>query len=69
VQNITDQIFAAIKDMVAIMGGARTVKVSDIMERCTAKGFKPDAVEACIEDYEELNVWQVSQKRDRITFL
>ena len=68
-QNITDQIFAAIKDMAAMMGGARTVKVSDVMERCTAKGFKPDAVDACIEEYEELNVWQVNQKRDKITFL
>jgi DNA replication licensing factor MCM7 len=55
--------------MVAMMGGVRTVKVSDVLERCTAKGFKPDAVHACIEDYEELNVWQVTQKRDKITFL
>jgi DNA replication licensing factor MCM7 len=69
VQNITDQIFAAIKDMAAISGGIRTVKMTDIMERCTAKGFKPDAIDACVEEYEELNVWQVNQKRDKITFL
>jgi len=55
--------------MVSMLGGARTVKMSDVMERCTAKGFKPDSIDSCIDEYEELNVWQVSQKRDRITFL
>ena len=38
-QNVTDQIFAAIKEMVP-EGGARTLKVADVTERCTAKGFK-----------------------------
>ena len=66
---MTDLIFAAIKDMVSMTGGGRTVKVGDVLERCTAKGFKPDAVHACIDEYEELNVWQVNIKRDRITFL
>jgi len=69
VQNITDQIYSAIKDMVSMLGGSRTVKVSDVMERCTTKGFKPDAINACIDEYEELNVWQVNQKRDKITFI
>ena len=55
--------------MVTMLGGSRTVKVVDVMERCTAKGFKPDAIDACIDEYEELNVWQVSQKRDKIKFL
>jgi len=69
VQNITDQIYTAIKDMVSMHGGSRTVKMTDVMERCTAKGYKPDAIDACIDEYEELNVWQVSQKRDKITFI
>lgn len=69
VQNVTDQIYSAIKDMVSMLGGSRTVKVSDVMERCTTKGFKPDAIDACIDEYEELNVWQVNQKRDKITFI
>ena len=69
VQNVTDQIYSAIKDMVSMLGGSRTVKISDVMERCTTKGFKPDAIDACIDEYEELNVWQVNQKRDKITFL
>jgi len=69
VQNVTDQIYSAIKDMVSMLGGSRTVKISDVMERCTTKGFRPDAIDACIDEYEELNVWQVNQKRDKITFL
>lgn len=66
---MTDQIYSAVKDMVSMHGGSRTVKVSDIMERCMAKGFKPDAIDACIDEYEELNVWQVTQKRDKLTFI
>lgn len=40
-----------------------------IMDRCTAKGYKPDQVEKCIEEYEKLNVWQVNQTRTNITFI
>jgi DNA replication licensing factor MCM7 len=66
--NVMDQIYTLIKDL-APDSGVRMVKMSDVRELCTAKGFNPDAVAACIEEYEELNVWQVNQKRDKITFL
>ena len=66
--NVTDQIYAVIKEM-APASGVRTIKIADVRELCTAKGFKPGSIETCIEEYEELNVWQVNQKRDRITFL
>ena len=52
-----------------LAGDKKTVKVSDIMERCTNKGFKPDQINDYIEEYEELNVWQVNQARTQITFL
>lgn len=68
VQSVTDQLFQAIKDMASDMG-SRTIKMTDIMERCSAKGFKPDHIDACIEEYEELNVWQVNQRREKLTFL
>lgn len=45
------------------------VKVSDVMERCTTKGYKPDQVDECLEDYEKLNVWQVNQTRTEIMFI
>jgi len=67
-QNLTDQIFAAIKDMVTELG-TRTLKHSDIMERCTSKGFKPDRIDACIEEYEELNVWQMNAAHTKLTFV
>lgn len=65
-QNPVDRIYALIKDLA---GDDSTVKVSEILERCTNKGFKPDQVNECIEAYEELNVWQVNQARTKITFM
>jgi DNA replication licensing factor MCM7 len=64
--SITDKIFAFIRD---IAEGAKTMKIPDIRERCTNKGFKPDQIDKCIEDYEELNVWQVNQAKTKITFV
>lgn len=66
--NMTDRIYEAIKDMVPD-NGSRTIKVADVIERCTAKGFKLNAINECVEEYEELNVWQVNQKRDKLIFL
>lgn len=67
-QTITDQIFAAIRDLMAEMGG-RSVKMSDAIERCTSKGFKPNQIDQAIDEYEELNVWQVNQAKTTITFV
>ncbi|KAK2171404.1 hypothetical protein NP493_1071g00031 [Ridgeia piscesae] len=68
VQNITDQVFAVIRDMVA-ESGVRSVKMSDVRERCISKGFKPDNVDECVEEYEDLNVWQVNAAKTRLTFI
>lgn len=62
----TDRIFAIVRDLA---GSNKTVKVADVIERCVDKGFKPDQVDACIEEYENLNVWQVNQVRTKITFM
>lgn len=67
-QNVTDKIFAVIREM-APSKGIKSVKITDVMEQCTSKGFKPDQVDACIEEYEELNVWQVNQAHTKITFI
>ncbi|XP_058828306.1 DNA replication licensing factor Mcm7 [Topomyia yanbarensis] len=66
VQNTSDKIFALIRELA---GASKTVKISDVAERCTTKGYKPDQVDACIEEYEELNVWQVNQTRTKLTFI
>ncbi|CAH1643254.1 unnamed protein product [Spodoptera littoralis] len=62
----TDRIFAIVRDLA---GSNQTVKIADVIERCVDKGFKPDQVDACIEEYENLNVWQVNQVRTKITFM
>jgi DNA replication licensing factor MCM7 len=68
VQNISDQIFNVIKDMISD-GGARTIKMADAVDRCVTKGYKPDQIDECIEEYEELNVWQIDTKRTKIMFV
>ncbi|XP_033226827.1 DNA replication licensing factor Mcm7 [Belonocnema kinseyi] len=62
----SNRIYTLIRELA---GDKKSVKVSDILERCTSKGFKPDQINDFIEEYEELNVWQVNQARTQITFL
>ena len=62
----SNKIYSLIKELA---GDKKTAKVSDILERCTSKGFKPDQINDFIEEYEALNVWQVNQARTQITFL
>lgn len=66
VPNTSDRIFAIVRELA---GSGKGVKIADIMDRCTTKGFKPDQVDKCIDDYEELNVWQVNMGRTKITFI
>jgi len=66
VQTVTDQIYSIIRE---ISGDNKTIKITEITERCIAKGYAPDAVDECLEEYEELNVWQVNQARTKITFV
>ena len=49
--------------------GVKSVKLSDVQEIVTSKGFRPDLLQQCIEEYEELNVWQVNTARTRLTFI
>jgi len=63
---VVDKIFTLIKE---VAGEKRVVKLQEIIERCTSKGYKPDQVDEAIEEYEELNVWQVNQARTKLTFV
>lgn len=65
-QNTSSRIYQHIRGSA---GGNRIIKISEVMEICTTKGFKPDEVDKCIEEYETLNVWQVNQTRTEITFV
>lgn len=66
VLNTSDKIYALIRDLA---GDQKSIKFSDVVERATQKGYKPDQIEQCVEEYESLNVWQVNQTRTKITFI
>lgn len=53
VQSINDKIFALIRELA---GDNKVVRVASIKDKCGSKGYTPDQVDACIEEYEELNV-------------
>jgi len=52
----------------SIADGQQTLKIQDIKDRATTKGYKPDAIDKCLEEYEELDVWQLNQARTKLTF-
>jgi DNA replication licensing factor MCM7 len=52
-----------------LAGNAKFVKMADVIETCTNKGFKPSQVDETVDEYEELNVWQINQARTKITFV
>ncbi|XP_067834537.1 DNA replication licensing factor mcm7-A-like [Heptranchias perlo] len=67
-QRPADVIFATIREMIADTT-VRGVKYSEAEQRCVSKGFTPAQFEAALEEYEELNIWQVNQARSKITFV
>lgn len=64
--NVNDKIFAIVRELA---GDKKIVKVADVVEKCSGKGYTPGQVDTCIEEYEELNVWQINQTRTKITFI
>merc|ERR1719374_383776 len=56
-QTVTDKIYAVIREMA---GNQKSLKISDIKERCMSKGYKPDQIDQAIEEYEELNVFSIN---------
>lgn len=65
---VLDSVYAAIRDM-REQENQRTLKIKDIKDRCMAKGFKPDDIEKCLADYEELDIWQLNQAKTKLTFV
>jgi len=63
-----DRIYDVIREMIPA-SGKNTLKMSEIKERCTSKGFKPDKIEECITEYERLNIFHVNDTRTKITFV
>ncbi|XP_060627734.2 DNA replication licensing factor MCM7 [Anolis sagrei] len=67
-QRPAELIFAAIREMTA-SGGARSLSLAEAEQRCLSKGFTPAQFQDALDEYEELNVWQVNQKKTRLTFV
>jgi len=65
-QQEVDRIYQFI---LSIAEGSKTIKVQDIKDRSTAKGYKPDAIDRCLEEYESLDVWQLNQARTKLTIM
>jgi len=65
-QQEVDRIYQFI---ISVAEGSKTVKVQDIKDRATTKGYKPDAIDRCLEEYESLDVWQLNQGRTKLTIL
>ncbi|KAI6660441.1 DNA replication licensing factor MCM7 [Oopsacas minuta] len=66
--NPVDAVFGIIRD--ASLGAKNNMLAfEDARQRVLAKGYTPDQFEACLEEYEALNILQVNPSRTRITFV
>ncbi len=50
-------------------GAPRTLKMSEVRERCMERGYKPAEFEEAIEEYEILNVLSINQSKTKITLI
>lgn len=67
-QRPADVIFSLLREL-AGEGSARSVRLTEAEQRCVSRGFTPAQFQAALDEYEELNVWQVNQARSRVTFV
>lgn len=65
-QRPADVIFATVRELVS---EGRSVRFSEAEQRCISRGFTPAQFQAALDEYEELNVWQVNTAQTRITFV
>lgn len=68
-QRPADVIFSLVRELVSEGRKARAVRMADAEHRCVSRGFTPAQFNAALQEYEELNVWQINNTRTRITFV
>ncbi|KAJ8389254.1 hypothetical protein AAFF_G00121190 [Aldrovandia affinis] len=73
-QRPADVIFSLLRELAGEgakgQGQARgVVRMAEAEQRCVSRGFTPAQFQAALDEYEELNVWQVNQARTRLTFV
>jgi len=60
----------AIYSMIREMAGQNTsVKLQDAQQRILTKGYTPDQFETCLNNHQDLNIWQINKSRTKITFV
>lgn len=64
-------IFSLVRELAGEAAGGKRgmVKLAEAEQRCVSRGFTPAQFQTALDEYEELNVWQVNQARTRITFV
>lgn len=73
-QRPADVIFSLVRELategVAGRGGAGgVVRMAEAEQRCISRGYTPAQFQEALEEYEELNVWQINHTRTRVTFV
>lgn len=67
-QRPADVIFSLLREL-AGDGSVKSVNMTEAEQRCVSRGFTPAQFQAALDEYEELNVWQINQARTRVTFV
>ena len=62
-------IFEIAKNLSIQQGEGIPLKISEVLNRAVMKGFKGTQVDACLENYENLSVWQVDKAAGLINFV
>ncbi|XP_035983081.1 DNA replication licensing factor MCM7 isoform X2 [Fundulus heteroclitus] len=70
-QRPADVIFSLVRELATEGrgGSGGVVRMAEAEQRCVSRGFTPAQFQEALEEYEELNVWQINQARTRITFV
>lgn len=67
-QRPADVIFSLLREL-AGEGSVKSVSMTEAEQRCVSRGFTPAQFQSALDEYEELNVWQINQARTRVTFV
>uniref|UniRef100_A0A8C4R327 DNA replication licensing factor MCM7 n=1 Tax=Eptatretus burgeri TaxID=7764 RepID=A0A8C4R327_EPTBU len=83
-QQPSDVVFAVVRELAGVHEGMRlgtsggsewdgtgrkTVRITEVRERCSRRGLASGDVEKALEDYEDLGLWQVNQARTLLSLL
>jgi DNA replication licensing factor MCM7 len=68
-QRAEDVIYQLIRELIPPKPKAAVIKMVEARNKCIARGFTNDQFEEAVEQYEELNVFQVNSNRTRITIV